>query len=316
MIANIQRALLAAWLAALLATVSALLLGTMPAALAIALLSILLFGHALVLAAEFAWMARAEANRAGGAPELSVLARAWIVECLHAPLVFLWRQPLQHGRWPDHIGPETAGQRGVVLVHGYFCNRALWNAWMARLRREQVPYVAVDLEPPFGSIDALAERIAPAVQILTQRTGQPPLVVAHSMGGLAVRRWWAQHRPDAIHHLVTLGTPHQGTRLARLGFTTNARQMRERSRWLLALAHLEGPERRQRITCVYSRCDNIVFPSRNAVLDGARSVELVATPHVAMVDHPAVWQLVSNLLRTSPARPGASDRAPCSRTAP
>lgn len=316
MIARLQRALLTAWLAALLATSFALHMDRMPASLAIALLAMLLFGHALVLGAEFAWMARAEARDTGAAPGLSELARAWVAECLHAPLVFFWRQPLQHRRWRDHIGSETTNRRGVLLVHGYFCNRALWNDWMARLRRDQVPFVAVDLEPPFGSIDALAVRIDMAVQTLTQRTGQPPLVVAHSMGGLAVRCWWNDKSPEAIHHLVTLGTPHRGTRLARLGFTTNARQMREGSRWLTDLAEREGPQRRQRITCVFSRCDNIVFPARNARLDGARSLELAATPHVVMVDHPAVWGLVSELLRTSPERPGASDRAPCSRTGP
>jgi triacylglycerol esterase/lipase EstA (alpha/beta hydrolase family) len=316
MIARLQRALLALWLAAVIATVGLASAGQVAPAVAIAILCALLFGHALVLGIEFAWMARVDATTAGTAPSASTLVRSWIAECLHAPLVFFWRQPLRHGRWPDDTTMREDQRRGVLLVHGYMCNRGLWNRWMARWTAARQPYIALDLEPPFGSIDAYAAQIDDAVQSLSHSTGLPPLVVAHSMGGLAVRRWWAERPHDAIHHLVTLGTPHHGTRLARLAFTTNARQMREHSAWLQSLARAETAEHRRRITCVYSRCDNIVFPAERAVLEGAASLRLDATPHVAMVDHPAVWAFVGNALTTSPAPRAASGQAPCSRTGP
>jgi hypothetical protein len=46
-----------------------------------------------------------------------------------------------------------------------------------------------------------------AVRRLESATGLPPVIVAHSMGGLALRRWWAEHGDDSrVHHAVTIGT--------------------------------------------------------------------------------------------------------------
>jgi predicted alpha/beta hydrolase family esterase len=303
LIANLQRTLLGLWLLGILVAMLRLMSDLSDAG-AWLLLGLLTLTHAAVLAVEFAWMLASHGDDPTPRPRPAQLLRAWMAECLHAPLVFFWRQPLRHRRWPDPPGSGTAPRRAVLLVHGYVCNRGLWNAWLARLQAQGTPGLAVNLQPPFGDIDAYRPIIDDAVRTLTRLTGRPPLVVAHSMGGLAVRAWWAHAAPDAIHHLVTLGSPHHGTRLARLGVTANARQMREHSRWLQDLAARETPEHRARTTCVHSHCDNIVFPPANALLTGAAHVHLPATPHVAMVDHPQAWAIAEALRAdtTAPAR--------------
>jgi len=160
-----------------------------------------------------------------------------------------------------------------------------------------VPCTALTLEPAFGRIDDWVPAIERAVADLQQRTGRPPLVVAHSMGGLATRAWLAA-QPDAaaadarVHRVITIATPHHGTWMARFGHTPNARQMRIGGRWLAALAAAEPPQRHARFTCFYGHADNIVFPARTATLAGADNIHLPAVAHVAMVEHPAVWQAV------------------------
>lgn len=44
-------------------------------------------------------------------------------------------------------------KRGVVLVHGFMCNRGLWLPWFIPLQARGHAYVAVNLEPVMGSID-------------------------------------------------------------------------------------------------------------------------------------------------------------------
>ncbi len=297
MIAALQRVILALWCLAVVLMVGQLARSESPPSWWATGLVLLFAGHAAVLGVEMAWMRLVHGRDATPRPTLGQILRAWVIECWHAPLVFFWRQPLNHARWPDLLPSTGSRQRGVLLVHGYVCNRGLWNAWLRRLHALRVPVVAVTLEPPFGDIDAYRSTIKQAVDALTQRTGMAPLVVAHSMGGLAVRAWWVDQPPEALHHLITLGSPHQGTRLARLGFSPNARQMREDSRWLQALAARETQAQCARTTCVHSHCDNIVFPPSNALLNGAKAVHLPATPHVAMVDHPAAWGLALAHLR-------------------
>jgi triacylglycerol lipase len=176
-------------------------------------------------------------------------------------------------------------------VFCFFCNRGLWNDWLERLTAMDVPFVAVTMEPPFGGIDRYANMIELAVQRLSACTGQGPVVVAHSMGGLAVRQWWAdQLDASRIHRLITLGTPHHGTWLARWAFSVNGRQMRVNSPWLQALAQREPPGRSARCTCFFSHCDNIVFPPSTATLAGANNQHLQGVAHVHMVDHARPWE--------------------------
>jgi len=273
-------------------------------------------GYALVLALEFALLRAAHGDDPTPRATPAQLARAWWGEVHTAPAVFCWRQPFFSGRYADTVPPEEPGRasqgtmpasprpatperaadsarpRGVLLVHGFVCNRGLWNPWLARLRAAGVPVVAVNLEPVFGSIDDYVPCIEAAVRRLERHTGRPPVVVAHSMGGLALRRWWAAQGSDAarVHHAITIGTPHHGTWLARFALSPNGRQMQQRSPWLQALAASEPAARRARFTCFYGHCDNIVFPPRTATLPDARNHHIPGVAHVHMAACDEPWQ--------------------------
>ncbi|KNZ31415.1 MAG: permease [Methylibium sp. NZG] len=248
---------------------------------AVAGVALILLGYALFLAVEFILLARLAQSDPAPKPTPAQLLRAWWAEVLTAPRVFCWRQPFRSRAEPNFTPAGAEGRRGVVLVHGFVCNRGLWNPWMARLCAEQIPYVAVNLEPLFGSIDQYVAVIEKAVSHLEAATGTAPTIVAHSMGGLATRAWLAACNGDhRVHHIYTIGTPHHGTWLARFGHTTNARQMRTGSDWLTHLARQEPPTRYAKFTCFYSHCDNIVFPARNATLPGARNLHVPGSAHV------------------------------------
>jgi pimeloyl-ACP methyl ester carboxylesterase len=254
----------------------------MPGALA------LMFGYAGVLALEFLLLSRAHGNDPAPRATPAQLAAAWWGEVCSAPAVFCWRQPFRSNKWPDRTKSPRPGQRGLVLVHGFVCNRGLWNPWLARLLPQAIPCIAVNLEPVFGSIDLSLPIIEEAVKRLEQSTGLPPVLVAHSMGGLAVRRWLASDPSNdrRFHRLITIASPHQGTWLARFSFSPNGHQVRPGCEWLLQLADAEPLERRQRFTCFYGHCDNIVFPPSTATLNGADNRHLEAVAHVHMVSRP------------------------------
>ncbi len=255
------------------------------------------FGYALVLGIEFTLLRHAHGHDPAPRARAAQLLSAWWGEVRSAPIVFCWRQPFRSQRWPDHLPAGAMGRRGVLLIHGFVCNRGLWNPWLERLHARGVPFVAINLEPVFGSIDDYSVTIDEAVQRLERATGMAPLIVAHSMGGLAVRHWWADGNNDQrVHHLVTLGTPHQGTWLARFAVTPNGRQMQQGSAWLRGLAAREPSDRAARFTCFYSHCDNIVFPPSTATLAGADNRHLPGVAHVHMASRPEPWQELARWL--------------------
>jgi triacylglycerol lipase len=249
---------------------------------------LILLGYALVLGIEF--VAVVWVNRSDPAPRAGArsLFGAWWREVCTAPLVFSWRQPFRWRRLPDAGVPAAAGRTAVVLVHGFVCNRGFWLPWMQRLHERGRPYTSVNLEPVFGSIDDYVPLIDDAVRRATALTGQPPVLVCHSMGGLAARAWRAATpgAEERVRHIVTIGSPHHGTWLGRFSHVPNGRQMRQHGDWLQALQQRE----RQRwplapyaaFTCWYSNADNIVFPASTAALPGADNRFLQGQPHVAM----------------------------------
>ncbi|WP_280152980.1 alpha/beta fold hydrolase [Piscinibacter sp. XHJ-5] len=274
---------------------------------------LLLFGYALVLALEFVllWFV----NRNDPTPRATAwqLFKAWWGEVHTAARVFCWRQPFRSNAEPDHL-PAGTQRRGVVFVHGFVCNRGLWNPLMARLRALGVPFVAVNLEPVFGSIDRYADVIDAAVQKVRSATGSAPVVVAHSMGGLATRAWLAATQGDErVHRVITIGTPHRGTFLGRFGRTNNTRQMRLGSEWQQQLAAREPPQRFERFTCFYGHCDNVVFPASTATLPGADNRHIVGTAHVHMAHHDDVFREVLRWIGSESA--GAVTRAEPGATA-
>jgi pimeloyl-ACP methyl ester carboxylesterase len=248
-------------------------------------------GHAFFLSLQF--FAAHVLNQQDPAPRagMGMLLRAWWREVLTAPRVFLWQQPFRWNAVPDCLAPQATvrGRRGIVFIHGFVCNRGFWNPWLFRLRVLGQPFVAINLAPVFGDIDTYVPQVEAAVHAVTAATGLPPVLICHSMGGLAARAWLRAHRSDArVHRIVTIGTPHHGTWLGRLSPAINSQQMALHSAWLQQLASEEPPERSRLFICYYSNADNIVFPASVAALPGADNRLVPGLPHVALGFEPRV----------------------------
>lgn len=259
-----------------------------------------LIAYAPVMALELLLVAVLHGQDPAPRPTWRELLGAWWGEVTLAPRVFAWRQPFRSQQWPDTAhepqpGHPAAG-RAVVLIHGFVCNRAFWHPWMRVMKDRGIPYASVSLEPVFGSIDACLAQVEDAVARAYAASGRPPLLVCHSMGGLVARAWLVREPGNhaRVHHVVTIGTPHRGTWLARFSHLPNGRQMRQSCEWL---SELEAREQASRptatydlFTCWYSNADNIVFPCSTAALPGADNRLVRGIAHVALAFHPRVME--------------------------
>jgi triacylglycerol esterase/lipase EstA (alpha/beta hydrolase family) len=231
------------------------------------------------------------AYRLGFGARLRMLAE----EFRASMLVTSWHVPRGCARMTVH--PHGA-HVPVLLVHGYGCNSGYWAHLVPLLDREGISHASVDLEPVAGSIDDYAPLLEERVQALCAATGAARIaIVAHSMGGLAARAWMRRYGSARVAKVITLGTPHHGTKLARFGPGANAVQMRRDGPWLRDLAASEGPDVRARIVSIYTHHDNIVAPQDSSVLPGARNIAFGGVGHVALGSNPRVLAEVLQLLR-------------------
>jgi triacylglycerol esterase/lipase EstA (alpha/beta hydrolase family) len=119
-------------------------------------------------------------------------------------------------------------------------------------------------------------------RLCTQTGSNQAVLVGHSMGGLAIRAWLRAHGDKRAAKVITLGTPHRGTRAPQWFGTPNGEQMAWGSRWLSDLAQSETPAIRQRMSLALTQHDNIVYPQREQRLEGARVTEFSAIGHLQM----------------------------------
>jgi triacylglycerol lipase len=246
----------------------------------------------------------------------ALVAESWVLVRPFALDLPMWQGP--RALDPDHALARHAGQRGVVLVHGLFCNHALWNPWLRRLRKLDVPHVAVTLDPPLADLEVQARLIGPAVERLRQATGMAPLILTHSMGGVVARAWLRQQRSGLntgpwIDALVTVAAPHAGSRVAakvsRWWAAKALLQISEGSSWLDELAASETTAQRSRWVCFYAQCDNVVVPTDSATLPGADNRMVMATAHTQLLGSPQVFDAVIQRLKAVPT----ADRHAASR---
>ena len=176
--------------------------------------------------------------------------------------------------------PSPQGRLPVLLLHGYVCNRGFMLPLRSYLHTHGVSAYSHNLEPVYAGMDNYAEGLARRIDEILTATGADKLVIlANSMGGLVARAYLRKCGARRVAKLITLGTPHHGTVMARLGAGENARQMVPGNAWLQRLNEdaLTLP-----VVSLLSYHDNIVLPQESAVLAGAKIVCLSGMGHVSM----------------------------------
>jgi triacylglycerol lipase len=201
---------------------------------------------------------------------------------------------------PDRLSKPTGARPPLLLIHGYQCNRGLWFWLRPRLEAAGWTVAAHSLEPVWGKIDDYAQGIERRIDEVLAATGAAQVIlIGHSMGGLVLRAYLRRYGRDKVARIVTLGSPHQGTRLARLGLGRNARQMRMGSSWLAELARPGAVPLPPGSVSIFSFQDNYVFPQQAcSTLEGATNVAISGVSHLGMAFSPVVLGKILEALET------------------
>ncbi|MFJ9103903.1 lipase family alpha/beta hydrolase [Streptomyces sp. NPDC102405] len=210
----------------------------------------------------------------------------------------------------------TEAKPPVVLLHGFIDNRSVFvllRRSLAQHGRQQIE--SLNYSPLTCDIRAAAELLGRHIEGICERTGSERVdIVGHSLGGLIARYYVQRLGGDTrVRTLVTLGTPHSGTRVVPLA---NAhpivRQMRPGSELLEELTR-PAPGCRTHFVSFWSDLDHLMDPLETACIDHAdlmaQNVRVSGIGHLALPVHPAVATGIRQVLDTARAGEETAGRA-------
>ncbi len=227
-----------------------------------------------------------------------------------------------------YLGADSVQPRGdmgehrelVLLIHGFFQTRNIWEVMEDRLRFDGYGVMSFNLGGllwRFNThpVDRTAAMIAEKIEVLRKRHGFDRLhIIGHSKGGLIARRYVQHYGGDKrVKSVITLGTPHHGTPTAALGVAlmgfgavrSSARDLLPRSGVIKRLSEDVFPGHIP-LTSIYSRGD-IICPYWCSVLRSRpgeshlSNGEFRGLGHSQLVWDSAVYQKVREQLHSASA---------------
>jgi pimeloyl-ACP methyl ester carboxylesterase len=217
--------------------------------------------------------------------------RAFVGECLAIAAVVL----LVPIGWVMGGCRSATGTRGpVILVHGWALNAGSF--WLLRrrlLRDGWSPIYCFPYASLGAKVEPAAERLRAFVQqISTGAAAKRPLtLVGHSLGGLVVRYFVRRYPAPAVRRIVTLGTPHCGTELARV-IAPLGRQLAPQSALLSTLNAADRVPQQFDVIAIHSSFDALILPPINARYAGAFNVQVNNVGHNALLFSARVYELL------------------------
>lgn len=230
------------------------------------------------------------------------------------------RRVYVHGNQIRRKDDFAAFDETVLLLHGFFQTRNVWEVMEERLRYDGFGVFSFDLGGLLWRFNTrrpseLAKYIAEKLERICERTGLERFhIVGHSQGGLVARAYVQLHGGEQrVKSVITLGTPHHGTPTAAIGVWLMGAGVLSRSPY--ELLPNSGFVQRLRdetwpdaipLVSIYSRHD-LVCPYWAATLvphrDGAgiRNRPVRGIGHTGLTHDPSVYRILRSELQEAGA---------------
>lgn len=171
----------------------------------------------------------------------------------------------------------SSQSRPILLVHGYFNGEYVWEYHKNYLEKNGLgPIYTMNLGFPFLSIRSYALKVQKKAQEIAEETGRSDLIlVGHSMGGL-VNYYYVSKlaRAYSVPKVITIGSPLQGTRVAKIGLGRCAREMQIDSDLINEVKDAVGCCTDVRFHNIATRVDELVIPCTSGILKSESSDQM------------------------------------------
>ena len=250
-------------------------------------------------------------------PNFFTVVRGWLfalggnlaASCL-VPFGFFFSRkpsPLKAERDIDH--PP------LILIHGIHDSPGVWLYLTRRLEKQNRRVTIFGYNSLFSTLDTIISRLDDHVHMVEAAfPGHKPVLVVHSLGGLLARKWMAREGNETrAAGLITLGTPHRGSKLAAVFSFGLGKHIAPRSEFIHELIALEGTPPSIPCVSLVSPTDEAVQPASSLVPPpGWKMRPTPAVSHFGMLICPRTAKILDEELTDLEATlaPGAPGESP------
>jgi triacylglycerol lipase len=215
---------------------------------------------------------------------LACLATGWLASC---------------------AAPQVVGTPRVtraVLVHGFAETGSSFKMMQERLAKHGIECFVPRLRPSDGrgGLEGIARRLK---QDIDGRFGPDSriAVISFSMGGI-VSRYYLQNLDGAkrCDSLITIASPHNGTRAAWIYPTKGAAQMRPGSKFLAELRLTEHRLGKIPVSSYRTPMDLVILPPTSSIWERAENLEFPVILHPLLLSSDAVITDIERRLMQRP----------------
>lgn len=208
---------------------------------------------------------------------------------------------------------ENSRKASILFVHGYIHTSSAWVAFSKFFKeagytdQHAFSYRSFNIE-----YDDIVARLEQEVaKIRQERPEKKIILIGHSLGGLAIRGFLntSEHR-DCIQTAITIGTPHQGTTMAKMAFSKLGRQLQ-----LYGPLYESITSKERKPPCptmaIYSPTDNMVMPMQGLRINAPGWQEYQVSPvcHVGLLYHRETMLKALECIQESETREEGADTA-------
>jgi pimeloyl-ACP methyl ester carboxylesterase len=210
---------------------------------------------------------------------------------------FLRRKPAPKAVPAEGSAAPDPALPPLILIHGMYNNGGSWMYMAGLLDKAGYNVSTYGYFSFFTPLDKILRGLNEHVDTVQQMTGQKPILIGHSLGGLLARKWLAEYNgEDRVRGIITLGTPHEGSKAAVLAPGELARSIRPNGSLVASLREL--PPISLPCTSLVSPADEAVLPSSALIPPQGWNMRLTPPlPHFSMLFSPRTTDMLLEELR-------------------
>lgn len=196
------------------------------------------------------------------------------------------------------VAPASVPVLRVVLVHGFMDTGSIYQTLRKRLENRGCECYVPQMNPSDGrgGLEKLAVQLK---QDIDAKFGPnlPIRIVAFSMGGLVTREY-LQNLGGATRceKLITISSPHHGSKLARFYPGKGAQEMRPGSEFLAGLDQSQEKLGNMPIISYRTPLDLMILPPTSSIWNRAENIEYPVLMHPLMLTSNLVLTDIENRL--------------------